>query len=468
MLVSKIWALLWSVKPLKHKFAQEGENTSGEETRVSLPHEIIVVEILSRLPAKSLLRFKCVCKAWRSLVSDSKFIQMHLSRAIGRDSVNVFIASKPNIVEKNCRITTRGVDGRCYKKKVTRICKTHMYHIDGDPFNKAIEIENPLEPSLHRTQVLGSCNGLICLYTITSLCLLNPSTREYKLVKLQESLNLDDERTAYGIGYDTVDDDYKLVQAVKCYKFNGNVDYSAVHVYSLSDTTSSIRLGTIPYHILNGKDSGIFLNEAIHWIANSNSKGYSVVILSFNMRDKVFREVPRHDDVSEQAAITVGVLRGQLCMLSKFHTTQIQIWVMSKYGEPNSWTKLCAMEQTVIPSFHMLLRPDIYILDQFLLDSFRPLLFLKNGDILMKDGKDLLLYDLKEKTSRNLELQGIPDWNKTEEIVTHIESLVSLKSGTFVGEVGQTMKRRTRWADIQKLCNKFICIFNDVYEAIFN
>lgn len=45
----------------------------------SLPEEI-VFDILTRLPVKSIYRFKCVCKSWLSTVSTSKFIDSHFDR----------------------------------------------------------------------------------------------------------------------------------------------------------------------------------------------------------------------------------------------------------------------------------------------------------------------------------------------------------------------------------------------------
>ncbi|KAM3220315.1 putative F-box protein [Capsicum annuum] len=52
----------------------------GEEycrTNNSFLPEEIIDKILSRLPVKSLLRFKCVCKYWNSITIDPRFISLH-------------------------------------------------------------------------------------------------------------------------------------------------------------------------------------------------------------------------------------------------------------------------------------------------------------------------------------------------------------------------------------------------------
>ncbi|KAK9911260.1 hypothetical protein M0R45_035181 [Rubus argutus] len=42
-----------------------------------LPSEIILFQILPRLPAKSLMRLKCVCKSWSSHIREPFFVRAH-------------------------------------------------------------------------------------------------------------------------------------------------------------------------------------------------------------------------------------------------------------------------------------------------------------------------------------------------------------------------------------------------------
>ncbi|CAN6716685.1 unnamed protein product [Malus baccata var. baccata] len=44
-------------------------------------HEEVLVEILSKLPAKSVIRFTCVSKGWYALTKSSYFIARHLHRS---------------------------------------------------------------------------------------------------------------------------------------------------------------------------------------------------------------------------------------------------------------------------------------------------------------------------------------------------------------------------------------------------
>src|ERR1044072_4289426 len=52
-----------------------------ENLNCALPHDLIV-DILVRLPVKSLLRFKSVCKPWLSLISHPQFAKSHFDLAL--------------------------------------------------------------------------------------------------------------------------------------------------------------------------------------------------------------------------------------------------------------------------------------------------------------------------------------------------------------------------------------------------
>ncbi|CAM9002585.1 unnamed protein product [Rhodiola kirilowii] len=52
---------------------------SEEERELpELPHDVIV-DILSRLPCKSLVKFRCVSKQWNSLIRSHKFAKLQFS-----------------------------------------------------------------------------------------------------------------------------------------------------------------------------------------------------------------------------------------------------------------------------------------------------------------------------------------------------------------------------------------------------
>lgn len=52
-------------------------------SNAELPEDIIL-DILLRLPVKSIGRFQCACKSWRATISDQSFIRAHLERTASR------------------------------------------------------------------------------------------------------------------------------------------------------------------------------------------------------------------------------------------------------------------------------------------------------------------------------------------------------------------------------------------------
>ena len=121
-----------------------------------LPEEV-VLEILYRLPVKSLIRFKCVSKSWNSLITTPAFIHSHLTRSHS-------LASYSNkLIVRHC----------LYKSYVE-----HYKLIDdnNDLFHQIQNIELQFTShSIKHFMLIGSANGLFSLYEQERNILWNPS-----------------------------------------------------------------------------------------------------------------------------------------------------------------------------------------------------------------------------------------------------------------------------------------------------
>ncbi|XP_059633653.1 F-box/kelch-repeat protein At3g06240-like [Cornus florida] len=159
----------------------------------NLPAEI-QMNILSCLPVKSLLRFRCVSKQFRSLISDPYFVKFHLNRSLlSKNYQKVFLSSFP----------PQSIDYESFLD-------------NHNNKNALVELDCP---SYSYVSVIGSCNGLICyvdhrVYGQSKVIIYNPSTRVSKeLPKPPNPLSVI--IAYYGFGFDSSDNDYKVVLAME-------------------------------------------------------------------------------------------------------------------------------------------------------------------------------------------------------------------------------------------------------------
>lgn len=159
-----------------------------------LPCEIFF-NIFLRLPVKSILRCKYVCKSWGQLICDPYFLRMHLSL---NQSQKLLLKSFPHdsFYSVDCE-------------------ETHDVAVQ----EKKIPLKSP-----NSIRILCSCNGLVCVGVLrdqiflVELILWNPTTGDYKTLP-DVQLSDHDRIETVGFGYDSSTDDYKLVRiAVDDYK----------------------------------------------------------------------------------------------------------------------------------------------------------------------------------------------------------------------------------------------------------
>ncbi|XP_026439830.1 F-box/kelch-repeat protein At3g06240-like [Papaver somniferum] len=222
----------------------------------------------------------------------------------------------------------------------------HYYSIDFDKTNHPIDIFRfTSKCQLH----MVSCDGLIGSYDfgINMICLSNPSTLEYKYISTLNSNEPFNRNSLlrYGVLYDWKIDDYKLLKLVADTEFSVT---SEVWVCRLG-SNSWDSIGNIPYNVRDINFSEKPLNGIIHWIGNTK------VIVSFDIVEERFEErikeiqIPccyLEDGLYSCKDMRVGLLGEDLYLsVHARHERNIDLWVMTDYGDIDSWTKIFSLSK---------------------------------------------------------------------------------------------------------------------------
>ncbi|KAA8537324.1 hypothetical protein F0562_026989 [Nyssa sinensis] len=326
-----------------------------------------IANILSRLTVNTLLRFRCVSKPWRALIDSPDFIKSHLTASLHNSS--------------NLSLVVKG---------------KRLYSVDFDSLHSAVELDHPFKNS-DAPDVLGSCNGLLLVGEGHIFCLWNPSTRKYKQLPL---LPIQSPKKSvgficktYGLGYDSINDDYKVVRIVE---FTGKDDdwfISEVQIYSLK-SNSWRRIQDFPYCLPFKLVWGVSGRDTLHSIVRRKRVPTSPrLIVAIDIGVEEYRVVPQPDFSGEDFEISVGVLGEWLCM-NGFFRDHFDVWIMKDYGVKESWTKLLSFGAPIIRN----------------VSAVYPLAYSKSGgEILMHGDGRLFWYDQTTKRFREARVRGLPN-----------------------------------------------------------
>lgn len=307
-----------------------------KQTKTELPQEIIHDEILIRLPVKSLIRFKCVCKSWLSLFSDPEFTKLHVSRQ----------CHDQNYLVKNRYMLELKIISRFKESNIvmTTAC-----------------IGNSL--------LLGSVNGVICFASPDVFTLWNPVIRQYKelsTAKPHSSIckkkdnwtcrrDFDENcRHLYGFGWDPSGNDYKVV--IVCYV---SPDSKCGSVYSCkSDSWTQLVLpagifGVKSRSFIKSPSPSIIVKACPYWSCSKyltepgkRCKRRYTVVFKFVAETNEFKLLPGFDLARQEELKLINLkdcLAGMPYKVNKkypFHTRFIDVYSLDHEGSAGVWTKM--------------------------------------------------------------------------------------------------------------------------------
>ncbi|KAI8003493.1 putative F-box protein [Camellia lanceoleosa] len=91
------------------KSSAAAENEQDDQSIAQSPPKLpddVLFDILSRLPVQSLIQYICVCKSWRTMISNPQFIKTHLHRSSNSkssDSQRLLLSSHDSFRSITCQ-----------------------------------------------------------------------------------------------------------------------------------------------------------------------------------------------------------------------------------------------------------------------------------------------------------------------------------------------------------------------------
>ncbi|CAN0891448.1 F-box/kelch-repeat protein At3g06240 [Linum grandiflorum] len=310
-----------------------------------LPQDLIVAEILPRLSTTAAARFRCVCKSWRRLLSDHKFIHRQLIYGDEDHSDEPIVMITRLDLQDKSRLHYSLLS---YDKLLPITTPYHDhegYLYQYVPDAGIYSVGQRLWPRCFQ-QIVGFCNGLFCiadsslLESSAVLILWNPSTSETKLLP-NSRYRSDSKCITSGFGFDSRTGDYKVVRVFRDVRNN------------LSAEVYSLRNGS--WRGLDGAKYDLekfHLEQGIAWIHRKSNRGkiycyshYNNYIACFDFREERFTHQVFPAGLVERVhyrelQVAAASKDDSLMAVFRDKDDNLEIWGLLQYQSVESWTKL--------------------------------------------------------------------------------------------------------------------------------
>ncbi|KAK6158157.1 hypothetical protein DH2020_005471 [Rehmannia glutinosa] len=397
------------------------------ESLTDLPPNILM-EILVRLPLKSLFISRCVCKTFLSLTTpNSHFIDLHSSNAtqiLGFQFGDVFNPSKLlRLAEPELDIALENFVLKPLYQLPQMGTSVVMYRTNYREDNKLV--------------LVNSCNSL--LYFVrrhapderSLVC--NPVTSEYLIIPdVDRKIRLESRTKSMWLGFSPGTNQYKVLRISS--SVNGEYVEVGAQVFVIG-SSSWREIEALPLGNDHSWDlCSTFLNGAMYWLDDQSYRD----IVFFDFERERFGDValpPEFGDeqLKNKHCMSTGVLGGCLCVsYNDFNAQHVDLWVMRKRGDRESWIKEFVVD-TVRPRAGPVF------------GRFKPLQVLRNGEVLMLwINNDLVCYDPRRKSLRFVGFHWLR--MTTPRNVAFTPSFIPLKDALLVDRVNRYIRPRYKRA----------------------
>ena len=347
----------------------------------------LLTVILSLLPVKSLLRFKCVSNPWNTLISDPNFVKFHLRKS--RNQHFTLVTHHLKIIKGNSPYGSDDeaeIDYSIIPYPIPRL-------IDNPSFTLVADSHSLLNEK-DCSGIAGYCNGLICLTGYRSadvecydywLRLWNPATR---IISPKIGCFRDLRGFIFNFGCDNSTGTFKVVAS----RYIRDHLTSEVRILSLDHKVwRNIESFPVVHLRLDHQGFGhidVFLNGTLNWLAVHNDIPVTwyhdpvvqditveqIVIVSLDLGTESYNQYRLPQGVDEVPPIepSVSVLGDCLCFSYSYKMTNFIIWQMKEFGVDESWTQFLKI------SYH-----DLQSKYDFRFPLLTPLFLSKDGDTLI-------------------------------------------------------------------------------------
>ncbi|XP_062006549.1 F-box/kelch-repeat protein At3g23880-like [Rosa rugosa] len=405
--------------------------------------EEIMVEIMSRLPPKSLMRFKCVRRSWNALINNPNFAAKHLSSSkrteLSSPSTTILFRHfliadlNPNEMEMILSLYNFCNDFDC--------CFLEDIHF---PHSMGLECRRKFHRAGSTFGISCYCDGIICLADYgqkPNIVLCNPAIKEFKLLpesQLALSSPVFFRTAAVGFGCDLMSKNYKVVRLINSgWQYRDDQDTVIPPLYAevynlLTDSWKEIKndgllkKNKVVVPDSNARTKGLYFKGIVYWCAMEQQKVLEVTfddddeqqgidvhacIISFDIGDESFHviNIGSYDDHCCLIDGVLGLWKESIALCVRGWTT-LDIWVMDDFGGgKGSWTKFLAFE------------PVVKITSQFALFGKSDEQFV----LVACDDSVVIFYDICTNKFNYLPLNGA--LLNCAQVVEYVSSIVSVK-----------------------------------------